>query len=150
MTRDPWGPFELHQAGLKLLEAVICVGGGVGVGRPGEEGGEVGGGVEGGEDGRREGRHGPGVVGRRGRGVWRGRDSSQGGGRARREERGVEDESRGGGGHGGRGGRHSARGAGLLVLLSSVNSTSRKLWLLDLTGQQTCYRTRHGQPPSPG
>ena len=49
MIWDPRGPFELDNAGVKLLEAVICVGaeagvgGGVGVGRPGQEGGEVGG-----------------------------------------------------------------------------------------------------------
>ena len=58
MIWDPRGPFELDNAGVKLLEAVICVGGEagvggrVGVGGPGQEGGEVSGGVEGGEDGR--------------------------------------------------------------------------------------------------
>ena len=47
MIWDPRGPFELDNAGVKLLEAVICVGGEagvggrVGVGGPGQEGGEV-------------------------------------------------------------------------------------------------------------
>ena len=86
MIWDPRGPIELDNAGVKLLEAVICVcgeagvGGGVGVGGPGQEGGEVGRGVEGGEDGRGEGRPGPGLEGGRGRGVRRGRDSAEGGG----------------------------------------------------------------------
>ena len=47
MIWDPGGPFELDNAGVKLLEAVICVGGEagvggrVGVGGPGQERGEV-------------------------------------------------------------------------------------------------------------
>ena len=51
-------PLKLDNAGVKLLEAVICVageagvGGGVGVGGPGQEGREVRSGVERGEDGR--------------------------------------------------------------------------------------------------
>ena len=111
MIRDR--PLKLDNAGVKLLEAVICVageagvGGGVGVGGPGQEGREVGRVVYRGEDGRRQA---PCRLGGGGRGVrgWR-RHSGQAGSGG--EQGRVEDEGRGGGGDGGGRGGDPTRGA---------------------------------------